>query len=313
MGGKILDIGEAMIKYNQDYAFITATMFADISFYNWILSNMIQIYYVPKKDSNSYELTYFYLGNEANPINNISLFDHQIIKMDLLKESKLGILEFTKLMLKEDYYITNTLDEFYIESRSSYNQRHFEHGILIYGYDDYQQQVYTAGYDKTGHFSYHTMSYKTYILAFENTRRNSRISCFRRNNTKYEIDKTLIKSLLFEFVNNLNSSDNYRMIQNPLTKCRWGIQAFECIYDTKSYKEICMLYDYIFMMEKRAQLLESSDLAYELRQLLKNVQTVLNLTIKENIKHIHTDNTLKQMDKILRSLKDVVCQLYERI
>lgn len=84
MGKRILKTGKPYVTFIQDYAFITAAMSADNSIYNWIINNAIQIYYIPQ--NHGYNLTYFYLGNELNPINNIPLFEHQIIKMDFLKK-----------------------------------------------------------------------------------------------------------------------------------------------------------------------------------------------------------------------------------
>lgn len=313
MGKNILPIGDGIIKYSQDYAFLTSTMYLDQSFYNWILSNMIQVYYVPKKDGKSYELAFFYLGNEVNPINNISLFDHQIVKMDFLKRSSLDLLEFTKLMIDENYYVTNTLDEYYIDTSFYYNQKHFEHGRLIYGYDDNEKQVYTAGYDVTGHFNFHTIPYTIYDTAFKNTKRNSRISCFRRNDKFYEIDKKLIKSLLYEFVTSTNSSENCRMIQNPLNNCRWGVDAFECICDTPSYKDVSMLYEYIILMKKRAEYFKCSELINKFEELSKNTRKVSNMMIKENIKQVYTDKPIKEIEKVLNQMKSAIYLLYNII
>lgn len=84
-------------------------------------------------------------------------------------------------MIDSGYYVTNTLYEYYLKSRKAYMNYDFEHGILIYGYDDEKQQIYTAGFDSTGSFRQHEISFDIYNEGFDNTKRNFRISCFRRN------------------------------------------------------------------------------------------------------------------------------------
>lgn len=47
------------------------------------------------------------------------------VKMDFLKKSSLNLIEFAKLMIDENYYVTNTLDDYYIDTSFHYNQKHF--------------------------------------------------------------------------------------------------------------------------------------------------------------------------------------------
>lgn len=311
MDKKILSIGNPIIKYNQDYAFLTSTMHSDISFHNWLLSNAIQVYYVP--ENRGCNLTLFYLGIEPNPINNIPLFDHQIVKMDFLKKSSMTLIEFTELMIKENYYVTNTLDEYYIETRFSYQKKHFEHGILIYGFDSQSEQIFTAGYDNSSHFQCSSIPYNIYNLAFRSTKRNSRISCFRRNDKYYEVDKKLIKQLLNELINSYNTSLHYRALQNPLTDCYWGMNAFRQIVNSNDIRNFSMLYEYILLMAKRVSYFGLEDLEEQLNKLSEKARIVINLTIKSRIMKNLPKSRKRVLQDLLTDLEEILFEFYNRL
>ena len=311
MDKKILTLGNPIIKYNQDFAFLTSAMHSDMSFYNWLLSNAIQVYYVPK--NSGCNLTLFYLGIEPNPINNIPLFDHQIVKMDFLKKSSMTLIEFTELMIKEDYYVTNTLDEYYIETRLSYQKEHFDHGILIYGFDSQSGQIFTAGYDNSSHFQCSTISYETYDLSFRNTTRNSRISCFKRNGKHYEVDRELIKQLLYDFVNSYNTSLHYRALQNPLSNYFWGMNAFRQIVNSDDIRNFSMLYEYILFMAERANYFGLNDLGERLKKLSKKAGIIINLTIKSKIKKDFPTSRTPILEELLISLEELLFEFYDKL
>ncbi len=311
---KVLPVGSAKVKFSQDYAFITSTMYSDESFQNWILNNLIQVYYTPKKyHENKYELSFYYMGIEVNPINNIPLFDHQVIKMNLIKECKINILNLTKKLLDEDYYVTNTLDEFYLSIRSSYKKEHKEHGILIYGYDDYTRMIYTAGYDARGHFNCNCIPYDIYTVSFQNTQRNSRISCFRRNSFKCDIDIELIKDLLKDFYKSFNTSTRYRMIRNPIEDSVWGLNAFSKLCDEKDEKYYYMLYEYVMLMKMRANKFMLFDIEEKLNDLNKEAQILQNLLLKSYFNKEYRSDVEKKTCAILEALGENVQSMLDRM
>ena len=311
MDKKILAIGEPIVKFNQDYAFLTSTMCSDPSFNNWLMNNAIQIYSSPQ--NRGCNLTFFYLGSESNPINNIPLFDHQIVKMDFLKQSSLTLTEFTELMIESDYYVTNTLDEFFLKNRFSFQKEHFEHGILIYGYDSLAKQIFTAGYDNSAHFQRSSISYEDYNLAFESTTRNSRISCFKRNSKQYKLDPQLVKQLLGEFINSKNTSLHYRALQEPLVNCYWGIDAFTQLTDSTDIRCFFFLYEYIMLMGKRAKCFGLYDLEERFKKLSEQATIILNITLKSIFKKDPTNSRLLRLNTLIQCLMELLIEFYEEI
>lgn len=55
-------------------------------------------------------------------------------------------------MLNKGYYLSATVNEFYIPTRTFYGVKDFYHDILIYGYDIQKKVFNTAGYDESGYF-----------------------------------------------------------------------------------------------------------------------------------------------------------------
>ncbi len=78
-----------------------------------------------------------------------------------------SILDFVRRQLCEGFYVNVHLDEFYIQEKDYYGERHFVHENLIYGFDDEKQVFYAygmAGRQQTVEF---LISYEEFLLAFE--------------------------------------------------------------------------------------------------------------------------------------------------
>ena len=78
-----------------------------------------------------------------------------------------SILDFVRRQLCEGFYVNVHLDEFYIQEKDYYGERHFVHENLIYGFDDEKQVFYAygmAGRQKTVEF---LISYEEFLVAYE--------------------------------------------------------------------------------------------------------------------------------------------------
>lgn len=309
MNTKILHIGEPIVRFDQDYAFPSSAMSGDISYENWILSNAIQMYFIPSRYK--FNISYFYLGLEPNPLPYIPLFEHQCLKMNLIKQSMPSIIDYIKLLINSNYYFTTTVNEYYLSSRPSYLKENFEHGIMVFGYDDIYEEIYSAGYDKTKLFNFHKIKYKDFELAFQNTSRNSRSRSFRRNSLIYELDIWLIKELVNDYINSYNTSLKYRMVQNPLNNCYWGVEACRHIMDNSETnldeRYFYTLFEYSKLMGKRIEKVykiidykDGKELIKENNSLTVKFKNLLSLSIKYNfktspVKYLEIKNKLNEL------------------
>ena len=63
------------------------------------------------------------------------------------------MMKIAKAMLDSDYYIVyDTVDDYYIEGKSFFNERHFYHDGIIFGYDDFDDSFSIAAYDKSWNY-----------------------------------------------------------------------------------------------------------------------------------------------------------------
>lgn len=308
---KILNFESPWIRFDQDYAFPSAVMSSDQSYRNWVYSNMLQMYYI--KERALFNISYFYLGRDPNPIAYIPLVDYQQIHKRLLNRMEVNAIKFLHSMIDAEYYIACLMDEFYIPGRKSYQKKHFSHGIMTYGYDDEKELVYIAGYGTNGHFGSQTISYSDFVNAFWNvTREDDYISCFKRNDISYDLDITLMKDLLYDYIYSLNTSERLRMVQNPLTNCSWGIDACGHILsenktDKMDTRYFYTIYEYMKLMNERYSVLskrnrtDAPDLKFNLDNLEKQLYLLLISAIKYNLKA-----SLKLHHYIMNRLQEIM-------
>lgn len=290
---KCLYIETPWVRYDQDYAFPSAAFSSDQSYKNWIYTNMIQMYYIIDRDK--FNISYFYLGRDPNPISYIPLMAYQGFQKGALKSMCVSPIDFIHTMIDSGYYVTCSLNEYYIPSRISYQKKHFSHGVMIYGYDDEEKVMMIAGYDRTGNFNSNTLSYEKFIKSFWDVKReDDNCSCFKRNDKTYEMDVQLMKELLYDFIYSLNTSEKYRMVQNPLTDCLWGIDACRRILpdneESLDQRYFYTIYEYIRLMKERyliiSNLYSVSNKALETKliKMEEQLHILLFLCIKYNLK-----------------------------
>lgn len=111
------------------------------NYYNWLFSNHVQL--SANKESMiaiDYLISPYknYMPYTYNPLINFIPERREVVEKQFI-----NIIEFIKTNLECNRYIEMCLDEFYISERDSYQERHFNHTNLIYGYDD--THVYMLG------------------------------------------------------------------------------------------------------------------------------------------------------------------------
>jgi hypothetical protein len=288
MISNMLYIGDPIVLNTQDYAFPSAAMANDINYENWIYSNIIQLYY--NKDCKKVPFTYFYNGISNNP--EIPIFQRQYLKSDSIKKLGINILDYIIMMIDDGYYFTTSINEFYNPNSNVYKKSDFNHGIMVYGYDKKESMLYVASYDKTAHFRTYEISFKKFELGFLNTNANIGCQSFKRNNTSYALDIILIKKLIIEYIYSKNSSEDFRVIQNPLKNCVFGMYVYSYInYDNLNTTLFHLIYEHKLLMSRRIKRINDilisnniTNIINKYQEVVINSKVLLNLYIKYNIK-----------------------------
>ena len=127
----------------------------------WYFSNFIQIF--SHTDFNGYvEINYL----EARDCY-IEIAEVVCLGYHLLKNEK-SILEFIIEKLNMGYYLVINVDEFYLSNKWVYQNNHFVHSSLIYGYDNTTKQVKAIGFNQERLFTELTFDYSEFNDAYEN-------------------------------------------------------------------------------------------------------------------------------------------------
>jgi len=108
-------------------------------FLSWYYSHFIQIFANTLSDG-LVELNYLETFDCYQ-----DLADVICLGYNLLPEQE--IKSFIKGKIKLGYYLIMNVDEYYLFSKSRYQQSHFVHPSLIYGYDDVNNQFLAIGFD----------------------------------------------------------------------------------------------------------------------------------------------------------------------
>lgn len=138
-----LPLVEPLYKTYHHYALTTSIISRNTSIRNWFLSNAVNLECNRKFLSGytSPEITITCAGDMRN-----DLFEKLIYPMRFLGGH---INSLIKNLLEEGYYIHFFgIDDYYIEGKSFYKERHFSHNGMICGYDQNEKMYCIYAYDK---------------------------------------------------------------------------------------------------------------------------------------------------------------------
>ena len=286
-----LYLGVPLVSNTQDYAFPSAAMANDDDFSNWIYSNTIQLYY--SKKNNKVPFTYFYTGTSNNPLSQIPILQKQYLKSDIIKKNNINIIELIISMIDEGYYFTTSINEYYNPECSAYKKSSCNHGLMVYGYDILNKTLNVAGYDKTLYFNNYDISFNNFELGFHNTGSNIGCQSFKKNNLSYEFDLKLVKKLLNDYVYSKNTSEDLRILQNPLNNCIFGISVYSNIdLDNNSldYRIFHLIYEHKYLMINRLKKINDilnmdkiNEITQEYEKLVDKSKILLHLCLKYNL------------------------------
>lgn len=128
---------------------------------DFIKTNYIQLVWYEHNDK--------YSGHELNfNINFFKYWDNferEYISNNLLAKNNVNIIKYMENAIIENKYLYLCLDEFYIPDRWAYNNTHFYHDVLVYGFDSERNLFYLCGYDENMKFNFSECSYTNMIEA----------------------------------------------------------------------------------------------------------------------------------------------------
>ena len=187
----------------------------------WFYCNFIQLKWNKELKS---PVNFYCLWLTQNP-----LLGTQVIRKNMLQIHHINIHDFIMDCIGSREYFYSTFDEFYVPRRPDFGKRHFFHDFLIYGFDSVRKEYLLLGFDERQMYRTTSIRYDEFEKAFFSEEIGPEyIHLINKNvNARFEFDLQLIYEMLGDYLNGRNTSERYRMYNNPMKNFVFGMDIYE--------------------------------------------------------------------------------------
>lgn len=296
-----LEICIPIVKPYHNIAFPMSIIGCKSEYKSWAYSNFMNIYSLYQNDelTINYDVQYY-----ENQVYYLEMEKITLSLFDLFEKEPIGQI---KKIIDKKKYICLFIDEFYLDGTWCYMREHYNHEIMIYGYDENKRRLYCAYYGEDWHYSLREVKYESFINSFYSNYLNRDLPfiIYSHHNKwfrpYYAIDPQFIKYTLKRYVTGENFLYDRRHI-NPLygnQMNKYGINIYD---DAKRYyinrqksnkyvdlRPFYIIYENKIVMMKRIyflyeeHILKNKDYITEYRNIVTISRRVLNLVIKYNV------------------------------
>lgn len=270
--------------------------------YNWIYSNYIQVMCVNRRHylSKGYEdnaLHYGFLNPDnadIEPLEHISIEGKDPLYM--FKD-----MNYIKQAVDNGWYVYTEADMFYIDESDSYGEWHYQHDMLIHGYDENNLYIYM--YNKTKLTS-RKVSFAHFIEGYcsehcDYSEYKSRATLYKPNDLTCKVNLTKIRNHIHDYLNGTETfAREYPHIFHPDSLSLNGIRTYDefsnlieyalergykdlrktdlyCLYEHKS-----VMKDRVVYLRENGYLKADDELIEAFDRIKHNANTIMLLGIK---------------------------------
>lgn len=319
MRSKILNMNKPLISCYTSYGALSSITADEI--YPWISNNFIQIRYV-------YGWGIFVFDNHNLLLSNCPYISYYDISQDMFKHVyNCSLHDVIIDAIKNDYYLFIYVDRYYLPNLYNNSKKHFEHELMIYGYDEYKKNVYVADNLPNGKFSKCECTFSELQSAYENI--NEKFDFFtslrflKPKKSECSINLEQIIDGLERYLYSKKSFD-----LNSIGKCEFGIASIELIYtfikESKERKHkldirpFHFLYEHKILAEirvlsliKNGYLINEENLLGEFQSLKIEYLTLRNLVLKYNVSN--KEDLLTSITNKLKENVNIEKLLFEKL
>jgi hypothetical protein len=227
-----------------------------------------------------------------------------------------NIIDFVIKTIDLNGYVYGVFDEAKILSDSDIDVDYkFPHELFIYGYNLEKEIFYVGDFTFGEHYTYSTVSFSDVERGYEvinaaedhmfkdDYKGTRGLYVILKNNetTYYDLDITLIKNTLREYLNCEDTKDHFRMMRNRFNDTTFGVDVYDKVieqidkqlhaeepdYDIRS---LHLIYDHKVLMLERIKYLMANDylpfsqtLVDDYKTVVDNAQTARNLLVRISI------------------------------
>lgn len=168
----------------------------------WIKSMFLQLYFDPNEVS--YKMDFYPI-----PLYRYECLDDGHIKGCILNND--NIIFISKQLLNDGYYLLFIVDEYYIDGTYSFKKKHFDHWLMVHGYDE--NKLYCISYLSNRHFEKFTIEYSVLL---KSVKYSHGIGVYKLvDNFNFDYDFDLANELMYDYINSINTSKKHRIYKRP--------------------------------------------------------------------------------------------------
>ncbi|MFD1887694.1 hypothetical protein [Paenibacillus wenxiniae] len=218
---KTLPLSKPLISSYPQHAFYLSIISNNVECQPWIYSQYTNMFLSDWKDEELF--LDFYVQTPEHHFNPW-FKDSQRLHRNLIKQSISDIISFIRNQIDEDYYIWTHIDEYFIPGTPSYKTKRFAHAILIYGYDDINEELHISGFFNSRHYSQIIISYENFKMAFENCdiyddylnyTHLLKINPEYHNGSIYQFDILYFVECINNYYKSINETENFKSFYTP--------------------------------------------------------------------------------------------------
>jgi hypothetical protein len=225
-----------------------------------------------------------------------------------------NIIDFIIKTIDLDGYVYGVFDEAKILCDAEVDYK-FPHELFIYGYNMEEEVFYVGDFTFKDHYSYNTVSFQdiekgyNVITAsddhmFKDDYKGTRglyVILKNSDTPYYELDTTLIRDTLREYLNSVDTKNHFRMMRNRFDDTTFGVNVYDRVlerinqqmaseepdYDIRA---LHLMYDHkVLMYERLKYMMANGYLDYnegilkDYEVVVKNMMTARNLLVRISI------------------------------
>lgn len=228
-----LPIGQAKIRSTIFEVVPLSIMAISDDYLDWFYSNYIQLCSYDDFTIKDNALDIQFYGPEQ--AFHSPYLRKQYFSWESMVRNKVDIVDFLRTYITNGHYYYGSLDDYYIKFRPHYMQEHVRHDLFIFGFNDEKKVFYSLSYTINRTFEFCELEYGELEQAFHSTIWDRKLYDWTDriymmqyyDREPYELDLSLIKMLMHQYYNSINTSAIYCRYRNPEYKRLFGFQVYD--------------------------------------------------------------------------------------
>ena len=312
---KLPVVAKPLITSWQWHATLFSILSEDENAKKWIFSNYIQL--------RCYNIEEIFTGDEMLLADlmpgSSSIMECPYLLTSLLTKEQIesycgNIIDFIIKTIDLGGYVYGVFDEAKILSDVEVDYK-FPHELFIYGYDLEGEGFYVGDFTFKDKYSHKKISFDDVRRGYEvitasddhmfkddyKGKRGLYVITKNTDTKYYDVDTTLIRDTLREYLNSQDTKNHFRMMRNRFSDTTFGVEVYDRVLETVNkqmsadepdfdIRALHVLYDHKVLMLERIKYLMANgylnydaDLISEYEEVVKNMQAARNLLIKISI------------------------------